>query len=217
MSSNQTDQQNYSNQEQQNQSGAQSQEQSDSTQQNDQPMQQHHRSESQNGNVPVQEPSGGFSTGSFFAGAAIGALVASAAAVLSTPKSGKEVRDDIVGKYEETTQKGKDTWAGVVDTSSKRYEELKEKAGEITENITNWTAEKKNEAAEGLRDSADKVAATIEEDEDTEPGDATKILDQPSSEDDTEEEAEESNSEQQEESEEQESEEKEESEEKAGK
>ncbi|RMH34814.1 MAG: YtxH domain-containing protein [Acidobacteria bacterium] len=94
----------------------------------------------------------------FLIGAGIGAIVA----LFFAPKSGRELREDIVDATKKGLDKGKEAVAQLQEKASEYYEITKEKAeklAEVAKEKTSELAEKTKEKAEELAEKAKEVAA----------------------------------------------------------
>ncbi|CAM3511705.1 YtxH domain-containing protein [Marinicrinis lubricantis] len=107
----------------------------------------------------------------FLLGAVVGGIIGAAAALLLAPKTGKELRGDIAGQYQNVTEKTKEIYGTVstrgkevFDTVSTKGREMtgkaKEAAAHIATDIRNWKESKEQSApaAETGTDQADNAA-----------------------------------------------------------
>jgi gas vesicle protein len=94
----------------------------------------------------------------FLIGAGIGAIVA----LLFAPKSGRELREDIVDATKKGLDKGKEAIAQLQEKAEEYYEITKERAEELAERAKEKTgelAEKAKEKAGEIAEKAKEVAA----------------------------------------------------------
>lgn len=94
----------------------------------------------------------GFERDSFFKGFLIGGIVGAVVALLYAPKSGKELRSDIVRKSEEA-----------VEGSKRLYNDAKAKAQAIISDAVEKAQALKEEAAEHLATARQKAEAILSE------------------------------------------------------
>ena len=102
------------------------------------------------------------SGGKFALGALLGAAVGAVAAYLTAPKSGKETREDIKKRAGELKETAAKKTSEVLDTTSKKVDELRDKAGDIAEDVAHVAHEAEQNTREALGQWKDRAANTIE-------------------------------------------------------
>lgn len=101
--------------------------------------------------------------GSFFIGAIVGSVLGGVAAVLSTPKSGRELRKDIKEESEKFYYDSKNKYGELSETAKKRFEEESKKIKELyDEKSVQYTEEMKNLKNKFLKKEKENDTETTE-------------------------------------------------------